>query len=125
MRVTGLDHVNIRTRDVPGTIRFYADLLNLKPDMAMSGLPLDKACWLLDHDGQAVVHLFGDDNAVTGENGTGPIHHVALRCSGKPEMIERLQHLGVAFDVKQRTALTQIFVHDPNGILLELNFAGE
>ena len=31
MRVAALDHVNIITADLEGTVRFYAELLELEP----------------------------------------------------------------------------------------------
>lgn len=123
MNVNGLDHVNIRTRDVTGTARFYADLLDLEPRAAMASMSIEQACWLFDREGHAIIHLFDGDSP---SGPTGAIHHIALRCSGKTEMIERLQQRNIPFDMREvRDTLTQIFVRDPHGILLELNFNGE
>ena len=123
MRVAALDHVNIRTDDVPGTARFYTELLGLQPRNTPGNLPPEKAQWLLDGEGRAIIHLFAGKFT---PGPTGPIHHVALRCSGKAEFIERLKSRGAQFDVFEASAeLTQIFTRDPHGILLELNFPGE
>jgi catechol 2,3-dioxygenase-like lactoylglutathione lyase family enzyme len=123
MRVAALDHVNIRTADVPGSARFYAELLGLKPANTPAPLPPDQAQWLLDVEGRAIIHLFRGDYT---PGSTGPIHHIALRCSGKAELLERLTNRGAKFDVHKASAeLTQVFTRDPHGILLELNFSGE
>jgi catechol 2,3-dioxygenase-like lactoylglutathione lyase family enzyme len=123
MHVVALDHVNIRTGDVDASARFYAELLGLKPGATPVPLPPDKARWLFDHAGHPIIHLF---NGEFQPGSTGPIHHVALRCSGKAELIERLTRRGTHFDVHEASAeLTLIFMRDPNGVLLELSFLGE
>jgi hypothetical protein len=51
---------------------------------------------------------------------------VALRCSGYDEIRARLTRRGVEHRLNEVTAigLRQIFVLDPNDVLLELNFFG-
>jgi catechol 2,3-dioxygenase-like lactoylglutathione lyase family enzyme len=123
MIVESLDHINIHTDDVPGTAAFYADLLGLEARPTPGGFSPEKARWLYDGGGRAIIHLFA--GPVT-PGPTGPIHHVALRCAGKAEMIARLEQRGAKYDVHEASAeLTQIFTRDPHGILLELNFADE
>ena len=123
MRVAAFDHVNIHTGDVPGTARFYADLLGLEPQNTPGSFPPEKAQWLVDGEGRAIIHLFAGKLT---PGPTGPIHHIALRCSGKAELIERLKNRGAQFDVFEASAeLTQVFTRDPHGILLELSFHGE
>jgi catechol 2,3-dioxygenase-like lactoylglutathione lyase family enzyme len=123
MRVAALDHVNIHTDDVPGTARFYAELLGLRPGNPPGSFPPEQAQWLFDTEGRAIIHLFRGDYT---RGSTGPIHHVALRCSGKAELLERLTRRGAKFDVHEASPeLTLVFTRDPHGILLELNFFGE
>lgn len=56
--------------------------------------------------------------------GTGIIDHVAFRCTGLPEMIERLEENGVEFLQRQANEgdLYQLFVTGPDGMRVELNF---
>lgn len=123
VKVTGLDHVNIRTYDVPASAQFYADVLGLEPRSPPVALPPEKSRWLCDTSGQAVIHLF---NAEHTQGSTGPIDHVALRCSGKAALIARLEARGLAYDVFQASPEhTLLFTRDPHGVLLELNFHGE
>lgn len=121
MRVNALDHVNIRTQDLAASARYYAELLGLEPRNGPAPLPAEQVQWLYDHQGHAIIHLFRFDC----EPGpTGPIHHIALSCSGKDEMLARLKARGAEFDMREAGGLTQIFTRDPHGILLELNFFG-
>jgi catechol 2,3-dioxygenase-like lactoylglutathione lyase family enzyme len=132
MRVSQLDHVNIVTDDLPGTAKFYADLLDLE---ARDGPPPSKpedVKWMYDDAGRPILHLnrasffkpLGRE-AKPGPD-TGALHHVALRCEGHEEMIKRLKARGLEHAVQDigSIGLKQIFVVDPNGVLLELNFFG-
>jgi len=51
---------------------------------------------------------------------------VALRCSSYEEVLARLKRRGLEHRLNEVTAvaLRQIFVLDPNAVLLELNFFG-
>jgi len=125
MRVSGIDHVNISTQDVEASARFYADVLDLDPQIAAWGrMTPEQGRWLFDHEGQAIIHLrkFEADGS-----STGPIDHVALKCSGMENMVARLKARGIDHRVNnmQFAGLKQIFVTDPHGISLELNFTGE
>ena len=130
MRVNTLDHVNIVTEDLAGTARFYADLLGLE---ARDGPPpsrRDDVIWMYDDAGRPILHL----NRVgffrplerdsKPEATSGAVHHVALRCEGHAEMVERLKDRGLKHAQNDVTSinLKQIFVVDPNGVMLELNF---
>ena len=119
MRVNGLDHINICSRDLDASVDFYVELLDLKESPAMR--PADQARWLCDHNGNAIIHLLNRDSPNTG---TGALHHVAFNCSGKEAVLERLRSIGAEFSVNERadSGLCQIFTRDPHGILLELNF---
>jgi len=129
MTVKRLDHVNIQTRDMAETIAFYADLLGLEARPAPQRDPADRM-WLYDAGGRAVIHLnrFGTDNTIAREvvpgDPTGAIHHVAFECDGYDEVIEKIKTLGIVFAIGEvaQINLRQVFVADPNNVLLELNF---
>jgi catechol 2,3-dioxygenase-like lactoylglutathione lyase family enzyme len=57
--------------------------------------------------------------------GTGVIDHVAFRCTGLREMMAHLAKNGIEFRKRQvdDQGLYQLFLMDPNGIKVELNFA--
>jgi catechol 2,3-dioxygenase-like lactoylglutathione lyase family enzyme len=127
MRVNALDHVNIRTRDVAASARFYVELLDLEARNGPAPMTPEQVQWICDHEGRAILHLVQhhDDKGAPGP--TGPIDHVALNCTGKKELIERLKQRGAQCDVYEMTAVgrTLVFTRDPHGVLLELNFDGE
>lgn len=127
MPAARLDHVNIQTVKLAETVRFYADVLALRP--ADPPPPLDPALvqWMYGSGEDAIFHLSTPGSlGLSGDisPGTGAVHHVALDCDGHDAMVARLARLGVAHRLNHVTAidLKQIFVSDPNGVLLELNY---
>ncbi len=129
MTVTSLDHVNVHTRDMAGSVRFYEDVLGLRSGAAPEKPP-EQRQWLYDAGDRAVIHLnlLGGDSTVARDvvpgDATGAIHHVAFECSGLEATIGRLDSRGVSFQRNEipSIGLTQLFVTDPNNVLLELNF---
>ena len=122
MSVGVLDHFNIRTRKLAETVRFYEEILGLqngeRPNFAFPG------AWMYS-EGKPVVHLV--DISPTNEPqkpDSGVVHHVAFVSKGFGAMKERLKSKGMAFDARQVPGgdLWQIFVHDPNGVMIELNY---
>lgn len=129
MKVEALDHVNIATADLDATARFYADVFNLERRDAPPPMTPQNGQWMFDDAGRAIFHLNSLDcprayDRAIAPGPTGAIHHVALRCSGYGEMRERLEARGIDHTLNDLPAigLRQIFVLDPNGVLLELNF---
>lgn len=131
MPIVGIDHVNIRTGDPALAIAFYRDVLGMTAS-AMPGLgDPAKGCWMLDEAGHAAVHIghaaspYPSDPAVPWRGGgDGAVHHVALTCTDRPAFQMRLAAAGVAWAQNRlaQIGLTQLFVSDPDGVLLELNF---
>jgi catechol 2,3-dioxygenase-like lactoylglutathione lyase family enzyme len=122
MSVGILDHFNIRTRKLDDTVRFYQDILGLtkgdRPNFAFPG------AWMYS-EGKPVVHLV--DISPTQEQqkpDSGVVHHVAFASRDFAGMKQRLQSKGTKFDVRQVPGgdLWQIFVNDPNGVMIELNY---
>lgn len=119
MSIEKLDHYTIRTADLAATERFYTDVLGLaagpRPAFSFPGL------WLYQGS-NAVVHVIGVNQAAPAA--TGPIDHVAFMGSGLDAMRERFKGAGVPF--QERTVptlnLRQVFLDDPNGVRIELNF---
>lgn len=134
-----LNHVSIRTTDVEATRRFYVDVLGLqvgpRPEFPFPGV------WLyqgpLDHPSNAAVHVIGIDpqdsaglQQYLGERdpgslrGSGALDHVAFFATDLAGMLKRLQQLGIP--VRERSVpglgLHQLFLEDPSGIVVELNY---
>jgi hypothetical protein len=67
------------------------------------------------------------DREVTPVELTDALHHVALKCTGYDEVLQRLKDMGAEYQENLVSAinLRQIFTPDPNNVLLELNFFAE
>ena len=138
MLINSLDHCSIRTTKLQETRKFFVDILGLedgkRPDFPFPG------AWLYT-DSTAVIHLIGVDpddpsglqRYVGGEissealQGSGAFDHIAFRANDPSVLIERLKKTDYAYRERQvpNMNLFQIFVEDPNGITIELNYRGE
>jgi catechol 2,3-dioxygenase-like lactoylglutathione lyase family enzyme len=134
MPIDHLEHFLIQTTDITATRDWYVNVLGFRegrhPDFKFP------VCWLYIGDTD-VIHITEGGKDVSANRmkylgqhsdalqGTGVIDHVAFRCTGLSEMIERLQALRVPFNKRQvdDQGLFQLFLFDPNGVKVELNFA--
>lgn len=132
MSIRALDHVNIRTPQIQSTVAFFRDVLGMTVTAPPGAPPGSRAAWVLDDAGKAVVHI-GDaetpyptdaDVPFAASRGSGSVHHVAFNCEGLAAMRERLVCGGIEATENHiaQIGLLQLFVREPNGILLELNF---
>jgi catechol 2,3-dioxygenase-like lactoylglutathione lyase family enzyme len=122
MALEKLDHYTIRVRpeDLAEIRRFYVEVLGLddgaRPPFSFPGH------WLYC-GGAPVVHLAGTAERTPAPE-SGRLDHIAFGASGLAQMRRQLAELEVAFD--ERTVpglgLHQLFVEDPNGIKIELNY---
>jgi catechol 2,3-dioxygenase-like lactoylglutathione lyase family enzyme len=125
----GLDHVNLQTTRLAETVAFYRDVIGLEV-RDPPGLDPALVQWMHDERGHGIVHLstvgslLGEAPAALDGGGTGAVHHVALDCRGHDAMIETLKAHGLPYRLNHVGVidLKQIFVSDPNGVLLELNY---
>ena len=138
MSLSTLDHCSIRTVKLAETRDFYVDILGMtdgdRPDFDFPGN------WLYV-DGKPVVHLVGvdpddpsglieylggdvDASKLDGSGGSGAFDHVAFRAKNPEMLIARLEDRGVRFRERKVPDLDlfQIFIEDPNGITVELNY---
>jgi catechol 2,3-dioxygenase-like lactoylglutathione lyase family enzyme len=134
MPLTHLEHLLIAADDIDATRDWYARVLGLKsgphPDF---GFPVH---WMYSGE-QDLVHIgpsakqageiqkkyLGRTSQDTG-TGTGAIDHVAFRATGLRDMLHHLRSLNISFTQRRANgqALFQLFMYDPNGIKVELNY---
>ncbi|PXW28287.1 VOC family protein [Paraburkholderia caballeronis] len=141
MPVFKLAHYSIRTFDLEKSCNFYERVLGFKrgyrPPFDFSG------AWLYKGDDEAdygTVHIIGIDPedpaglaAYLGDkelpaSGSGTVDHIAFLATGVAAMWQTLRAEGLTW--RDRTVpslgLHQVFVEDPSGVTIELNFpAGE
>src|ERR1700682_4997863 len=117
-----LDHFNIPTRKLPDTVRFSEDILGrtkgARPNFAFPG------AWMYS-EGKPVVHLVDISPTQEAQKpDSGVVHHVAFASRDFTGMKQRLESKGMKFDSRQVPGgeLWQIFVNDPNGVMIELNY---
>jgi catechol-2,3-dioxygenase len=119
-----IDHYNLRApREVLDRLRdWYRDAVGLAVG---DRPPLNHFGYWLYADGRAVLHL---SEAGAGESrpvpGSGTFDHVAFACEGLAGTRARLEAMGIALRMAKvpRSGQTQIFLKDPAGNGVELNF---
>jgi catechol 2,3-dioxygenase-like lactoylglutathione lyase family enzyme len=129
-----LEHFLIQTADIEATRDWYVNVLGFRegphPDFKFP------VVWLYLGE-QDVVHLTqGGKNvsenrkAYLGQqsealHGSGVVDHMAFRCTGLRDMMAHLQNNKVEFRKRMVSdqGLFQLFLLDPNGVKIELNFS--
>ncbi len=127
MPTLGLNHYNLRaSRQLIERLRtFYCDVVGLTPGERP---PFGSFGYWLYAGGQPILHLSetrpGESSAA---GATATFDHAAFTCSGRAEFERRLARLGIAFKTARVPGSTQVqlFISDPAGNGVELNFAGE
>ena len=121
MAVAAFEHVNIRTTDLERARDFYVTALGLRvgdrPPFASVGY------WLYLGD-QPIVHLVQRGAGESHAAGSGNVDHIAFRGIDLDRTRATLSAAAIAFreEVVPRDNTVQIFLHDPDGLKLELNF---
>ncbi len=134
MPLSHIEHFLLQTSDMEATREWYTKVLGMRvgpnPDFKFP------VFWLYLGD-KDVVHVT-EGGAQVSENrrqyvgqesqathGSGAIDHIAFRATGLREMIAHLRALKVDFKQRQvdDQGLYQLFMFDPNGVKVELNYA--
>lgn len=134
MPLTKLDHFLVQTEDVEATANWYEHVLGMHrgptPDFRFH------VVWMYIGD-DALVHITDGGKNVsenrkaylgqqsTDTHGTGVLDHVAFHATGLKDMMDRLKQQNIQFDQRQvdSQGLFQLFLFDPNGIKVELNYS--
>lgn len=134
MSLSHIEHFLVQTEDMEKTRDWYVDVLGMKvgphPDFKFP------VCWLYVGD-EPVVHIAEGGKGVS-ENrkqylgqqseatyGSGVVDHIAFRATGLQSMLDHLNAKNIEFKQRQvdDQGLYQLFMFDPNGVKIELNFA--
>ena len=137
MPLSHIEHFLVAADDIDATRDWYARVLGMKPGPHPDfGFPVH---WMYV-GGVDIVHIgpsagqaneiqkkfLGRTSQDTG-TGTGAIDHIAFRATGLRGMLEHLRKEKVSFSQRRANgqALFQLFLYDPNGIKVELNYAAD
>ncbi|MGU7842990.1 VOC family protein [Burkholderia sp. AW33-5] len=138
MPVSRLAHYSIRTLDLEKSCRFYERVLGFKRGYRP---PFDfPGAWLYkggDEADYGIVHIIGVDPAnpdglaaylgdkALPATGTGTVDHIAFLATGVEATWHTLRAENIPW--RDRTVpslgLHQVFIEDPSGVTIELNFA--
>jgi catechol 2,3-dioxygenase-like lactoylglutathione lyase family enzyme len=135
MPLERLEHYLVLSEDIHKTRDFYCGLLGMtegfRPQLDFPGF------WLYV-DGTPCLHIAewqtyaAWTRAVgipisTKAPGTGPVDHIAFNATGFDDMRARLTSRNVALSENSLDdiGLRQLFLRDPNGVAIELNFRGD
>jgi len=134
MPVTELNHYLIRANNLERTKNFYCEVLGFevmpRPDFPFPGYWLGVSGKIQVHMAQAGVpnsklyYLGSPRNAAT--DNSGVIDHIAFLATDPDRFVERLRKLGVPTRPRNfpESQLYQLFLKDPDGLTIELNFFG-
>jgi glyoxylase I family protein len=118
-----LDHVTIRTRDLPATRSFLLSVFDLKEGERPLAVRRIPGHWLYS-EGHPLVHIIGAQGYGI-DRAAEAIDHVGLRMEGYAEFRKKLEQLGIRYstmdlaDIQER----RLFFHTPGGPLLEAVFS--
>ena len=119
MSIHGVDHINIRTHDLERCVAFYSKVLGFKQGFRP---PFDApGAWLYADDAPLVhISVASRKPAAT----TGALDHIAFAARGYVATRRRLERAGIAFESFKvpGTPVKQLFLRDPDGVAVELNF---
>jgi catechol 2,3-dioxygenase-like lactoylglutathione lyase family enzyme len=123
MPITRMDHFNIITDDLPATLAFYEEHLNLKPGarppFTFSG------AWLYADGGRGkdpILHVVaGKDRRLLVK---GVIDHMAFYGTGLAETVAKLKAKGIDYELRRlpEYGTWQLFFHDPNNAKVEIDY---
>ena len=134
MPLSLIEHYLVLSDEIDATRDWYRDVLGMHegwhPDF---GFPV---YWMylegvdVVHIGRSAKHASGNQKAYLGRlaqdagAGTGAIDHIAFRAKGLKQTMAHLRRRGIEFSERcaNGQALYQLFMYDPNGIKVELNF---
>jgi len=134
MAITELNHYFVRANDLDETKEFYCDALGFevmpRPDLPFAGYWLGANGAVQIHMGEHGVdradEFYLGTSADSSTENAGVIDHIAFLATEPEAMSARLDELGI--DSTKRYlpeyGLCQLFVDDPNGLTVELNFFG-
>lgn len=128
-----MEHYLVLTDDIEVTRGFYLDILGLEDGFRP---PLEFPGYWLYLKQTPVLHIaewetYTRHSRAQGipvtkrAKSTGAFDHIAFNGTDPEEMISRLDRHGIGYDRNDvpHANLVQLFLTDPNGVKIELNFA--
>jgi catechol 2,3-dioxygenase-like lactoylglutathione lyase family enzyme len=133
--LTGMEHYLVLTSDLEATRDFYQDALGMsqgfRPQLGFPGY------WM--YLGPTPVIHIAEWNSYTAHSeakeipvtspaaSTGAFDHVAFNAENFTAVVARLERHGVAIarNSVSKSGMRQLFLFDPNGVKIEINFRSQ
>lgn len=135
MALTRMEHFLVVTDDIEACKDFYCDVLGfedgMRPPVGFPGYWLylgDVPCiHIADRAAYKVVAKDIGLSVSEAAPGTGPLDHIAFNADGFAAFREHLDKRGIDYATNRVPGpdFWQIFLHDPDGIKIELNFPND
>jgi catechol 2,3-dioxygenase-like lactoylglutathione lyase family enzyme len=132
MPLTKLEHFLVLTDDIDATRDFYCQALGMRvgfrPPLEFPGHWVyvgDTPCIHIAEWLTYTAHSKSKSVSVSiRADGTGPVDHLAFVGEDYDEVLARLEHYGVHVRSNNPPggAVRQLFLFDPNGVKIEINF---
>lgn len=142
MAIEKLDHYSVRTEMVERAVEFYEKAMGLqegpRPPFNFPGAWLYQSTESGEIVGASVVHIVGintdgsaglndylGDKPLSQQTGSAALDHIAFTATDIDDMYTRLAQHRIKYRERKVPAmdLHQIFVEDPDGVTIELNFS--
>ena len=130
MPLTGMEHYLVLTDDLDATRDFYRDALGMevgeRPDLPFPGYWLYLGGVPRVHVAEWETYTAHSDRigipASTRTGGSGAVDHLAFSADDYDDVLARLERSGVEAKPNEIPGvLRQLFLHDPNGVKIEIN----
>jgi catechol 2,3-dioxygenase-like lactoylglutathione lyase family enzyme len=126
VKITGADHINWRVKDLERSLRFYRDILGLKPFGLEAYNRGERTIISLRVAPTFILHLRPDPEFETGS--IGGYDHLALvvEDTETEELARYLREAGVEIEHRQEGVVgaqgkgEALYIRDPDGYLIEL-----
>ncbi len=134
MALTELNHYFVRANDLERTKEFYCDVLGFevmpRPSFPFPGYWLGVNGKIQVHMGQdaianADLYYLGTPKGAATDH-AGVVDHIAFLATEPGGFVRRFKERGIEFRPRAlpESDLYQLFLKDPNGLTIELNFFG-
>ena len=132
MPLLKIEHFLVLSNDIDRTRDFYCNVLGLRegfrPKLDFAGYWLYVGDTPSIHIGELASYAVWTKEVgipiSTPAASTGAVDHIAFNASGFDEMRARLKSHGIepSENLLDEIGLRQLFIYDPNGVPIELNF---
>ena len=134
MALSHIEHYLIAAHDMERTRDWYRDVLGMEegwhPDFGFPVYWMYLGAKDAVHIGRSAKHASESQKTYLGRigedsgAGTGAIDHIAFRAKGLKDTMAHLRRHKIEFNERRANgqALYQLFMVDPNGVKVELNF---